>query len=71
MISPFDYPAFPRFTFETGRDRFRIALSLGAMILIFSHTEAAFFPVTLAFCLSGGLRWLVHQINDREVVDLR
>ena len=71
MISPFDYPAFPRFTFETGRDRFRIALSLGAMILIFLHTEAAFFPVTLAFCLSGGLRWLIHQITDREVVDLR
>jgi CDP-diacylglycerol--serine O-phosphatidyltransferase len=71
MISPFDYPAFPRFTFETGRDRFRIALSLGAMVVIFSNTEAVFFPVTLAFCLSGAIRWLVHQVRDREVVDLR
>ena len=71
MISPFDYPAFPRFTFETVRDRFRIALSLGAMVVIFSNTEAAFFPVSLAFCLSGAIRWLVHQVTDREVVDLR
>ena len=71
MISPFDYPAFPRFTFETVRDRFRIALSLGAMVVIFSNTEAIFFPVTLAFCLSGAIRWLVHQVRHREVVDLR
>jgi len=71
MISPFDYPSFPRFTFETRRDRFRIALSLGAMVIIFFDTEAYFFPVTMIFCLSGGLRWLVHQITDREAVDLR
>ena len=70
MISPFDYPAFPRFTFETARDRFRIALSLGAMILVFLFTEAAFFPVTMAFCLSGALRWLKHHIVGREAVDL-
>lgn len=70
MVSPFDYPAFPRFTFETARDRFRIALSLGAMILVFLFTEAAFFPVAMAFCLSGAIRWLVHQVTDREVVDL-
>ena len=70
MISPFDYPSFPRFTFETVTDRIRIALSLAAMVIIFLFTEEAFFPVSLAFCLSGGLRWLFHQITGREVVDL-
>ena len=70
MVSPFDYPAFPRFTFETGRDKFRIALSLGAMILVFLFTEAAFFPVSVAFCASGALRWLVHHFVGREAVDL-
>ncbi len=70
MISPFDYPAFPRFTFETARDRFRIALSLSAMIIVFLYNEAAFFPVAMAFCFSGAIRWLKHQILDREAVDL-
>jgi len=70
MISPFDYPAFPRFTFETVRDKFRIALSLGAMVLVFLFTEAAFFPVAMAFCLSGAVRWLVHHIMGRAVIDL-
>jgi CDP-diacylglycerol--serine O-phosphatidyltransferase len=70
MISPFDYPAFPRFTFETAKDRFRIALSLGAMILVFLYNEAAFFPVAMAFCLSGPIRWLKHQLMGREAVDL-
>ena len=70
MVSPFDYPAFPRFTFETPRDRFRIALSLGAAILVVISTDEAFFPVAMAFCLSGAVRWVVHIVTDREIADI-
>lgn len=69
MVSPFDYPSFPRFTFETPRDRFRLALSLGSGIVIISSIDEAFFPVSFIFCLSGAIRWLVHLVTDREVAD--
>ncbi len=70
MVSPFDYPSFPRFTFETATDRIRISIMFAAMIIIFLYTDEAFFPVSLAYCLSGGIRWLFHLISGREVVDL-
>lgn len=70
MMSPFDYPSFPRFTFETARDRFRLALSFGALVIVVVATEEAFFPVALTFCLSGAIRWLVHIVTDREVADI-
>jgi len=56
MVSPFSYPSFPRFTFGTARDRFRLGLSLTALICVVIATEEAFFPVALTFgtaCLSG------------------
>ncbi len=70
MVSSFDYPAFPRFTFETPRDRFRLGLALGAVLLVVLWTEEAFFPVTMAFCLSGAVRWLVGLVTRREVADI-
>lgn len=71
MVSPFSYPSFPRFTFGTARDRFRLGLSLTALICVVIATEEAFFPVALAFCLSGAIRWVIHLATDREVADLR
>ncbi len=71
MISPFEYPAFPRFTFDTNKDRVRLALSFAALLLVVIYTEEAFFPIVLAFSVSGAARWLFNLITDREVADIR
>lgn len=71
MISPFEYPAFPRFTFDTNKDRVRLALSFVALLLVVIYTEEAFFPIALAFSVSGAARWLFNLITDREVADIR
>jgi CDP-diacylglycerol--serine O-phosphatidyltransferase len=71
MVSPFEYPAFPRFSMGTGKDRARLAIAFSSLVLVVLFTDEAFFPITLAFSLSGGLRWLFHLIVDREVADIR
>ncbi len=71
MISPFQYPAFPKFTFGTQKDRVRLILAFVAMLLVVFYTEEAFFPIALAFSLSGAARWLFNLITDREVADIR
>lgn len=71
MVSPFDYPAFPKFTLGTRRDRTRLALAVSALVLVVLFTDEAFFPIALAFSLSGAVRWLFHLIVDREVADIR
>lgn len=71
MISPFEYPAFPKFTFGTYEDRMKLILSFVALLLVVFYTEEAFFPIALAFSLSGAARWLFNLITDREVADIR
>jgi hypothetical protein len=55
----------------TGKDRARLAIAFSSLVLVVLFTDEAFFPITLAFSLSGGLRWLFHLIVDREVADIR
>ena len=69
MISPFEYPAFPKFSFETPKDRARLILALSAAVLIILFTDEAFFPIALCFALSGAARWLFNLITHREVAD--
>ena len=69
MISPFNYPAFPKFSFETRRDRARLILALTAAVLIILFTDEAFFPIALCFALSGAARWLFNLVTHREVAD--
>ena len=71
MVSPFEYPAFPKFTLETPRDRFRLGLVLVALAPMVFFTDESFFPLTLVFALSGPVRWLKHQIVGREVTDFQ
>ena len=71
MISTFDYPAFPRLNFGTRRDRVRLILALGAAFLMVFYTDEAFFPLAVAYAISGVIRWLIHLITDRETVDIR
>ena len=70
MISPFDYPAFPKFSLETHKDRLRLILALSAVVLISMFTDEAFFPIALCFALSGAVRWLFNLITHREVPDI-
>ena len=70
MVSHFEYPAFPKFTLETPRDRFRLGLGLVAIAPMVFFTDESFFPLSLVFVLSGPVRWLKHQIVDREVADI-
>ena len=71
MISPFEYPAFPKFTVSTRKDRVRLGIALSSAITVIFFTDEAFFPIALAFCLSGLVRWLYHLIADREAADIR
>ncbi|MDA0746697.1 MAG: CDP-diacylglycerol--serine O-phosphatidyltransferase [bacterium] len=71
MVSHFEYPAFPKFTIGTYRDRARLGIALTALILVVLFTDEAFFPIALAFALSGVVRWLIHVVTDREVADIR
>lgn len=71
MVSTFEYPAFPKFSLETPRDRFRLGIALAALVPLVFFTDDSFFPMTMAFALSGPARWLKHQILDREVADIR
>lgn len=71
MVSHFEYPAFPKFTIETARDRFRLGLGMVAAVPMVFLTDESFFPVTLIFALSGPVRWLKHQIVDREIADIQ
>ena len=70
MVSSLEYPAFPKFTFSTGKDRVRLAVFLGGMTLIALFTEEAFFPLAMAYGLSGPVHWLFHLITDRETADI-
>lgn len=69
MVSNFDYPAFPKFAIGTQKERFRLGLALGGVIPIIFFTDEAFFPIMLIFALSGPVRWLYHQVTDREVAE--
>ena len=71
MVSPFEYPAFPRFAVRTHQERVRLILALSALVLVVLFTDEAFFPIALAFSVSGAVRWLFHLIADREVADIR
>ncbi len=70
MISQFGYPAFPRFSIETRRDRWRLAIALAAFIPVALFPDEAFFPIAFAFSISGAVRWLSHLIVQREVADI-
>jgi CDP-diacylglycerol---serine O-phosphatidyltransferase len=71
MISSLDYPAFPKFTFSTRKDRVRLAVFLVGLSLIALFTEEAFFPLILAYSLTGPVTWLFHLIADRETADIQ
>jgi CDP-diacylglycerol--serine O-phosphatidyltransferase len=70
MVSNFEYPAFPKVTLETNRDRFRLGMAMVAIVPLVFYTDESFLPLTLAFALSGPARWLKHQVLGREVADI-
>jgi CDP-diacylglycerol--serine O-phosphatidyltransferase len=70
MVSSLDYPAFPRFTFSTRKDRLRLTIFLSGLLLIALFTEEAFFPLALAYSLTGPVGWLIGLITDRETADI-
>jgi len=70
MVSTIEYVAIPKLTFETGRDRLRVASLLIVVLLMCLNTYEVFFPLTLVFSLSGAARWLFLLITDREIADL-
>lgn len=70
MISTFEYVAFPRFSIETVTDRIKIGIILCVIVLVFFYTYEVFFPITLAFALSGTARWVFYLITDRETADI-
>ena len=71
MISTFEYEAFPKFTFGSRKDRLKLAVSLGIILLVIIYTDEVFFPLALFYSLSGVIRWLFNLITDREVADIR
>jgi CDP-diacylglycerol--serine O-phosphatidyltransferase len=71
MISTIEYNTLPRLSIERGRDRIRLIALLCVIVLMFFYTYEVFFPLALAFSLSGALRWLYFLITDREVADIR
>jgi CDP-diacylglycerol--serine O-phosphatidyltransferase len=70
MVSSLDYPAFPKFTFSTRKDRLRLSVFLTGLCLIALFTEEAFFPLILAYSLCGPAAWLINLILDREIADI-
>ncbi len=71
MVSSFEYESFPKFTFETKRDRVKLAIALSVVFLVVFFTDELFFPLALGFSLSGAVRWLFIQITGRETVKVR
>lgn len=67
MVSTFEYDTLPKFAPRSTRNRVKLGLFLSAVLLAIFFPDEVFFPISLAYAMSGLVRRLFHFISDRQI----
>ena len=69
MVSTLEYDTFPKFTFDSPWNTFKLIFFVVAVVLIIPLADEILFPVCLLYVISGLVRWVFRLVSDSEVAE--
>lgn len=70
MISSLEYDTFPRFTFNSFWNTFKVSFFVLGVLAIVTFPDEAFFPLCIIYVMSGPIRWVKGILSGTDVANI-